>query len=341
MPNQLSSQLVKQSIELLPEQCLEAWNGAKSVNFPDDYQKIQNVVVAGMGGSGLPTHFITSVCATRVPVQLVNGYNLPYWAREGTLVFLASYSGNTEETLSCAEQAQRHHCFITGISSGGKLGRWLEENRYPAYIFKPVNNPSGKPRLGIGYMIFGELALLNILKLIVNIGPSIEEDVVKSIAYAKQGSNLITRTSEKTASNLRNKLTFIFAADHLVGNAHILANQLNETSKSLALWYVLPEANHHLMEGLKHPDFPKTGIFLESNMYLERVKKRFKLTRELFEKGGNTTAKYQPQGETVLTEALGTLLFSSWLSYYLSKIYKENPLLIPMVDWFKEQLEKR
>lgn len=331
--------LVQQSIELLPEQCLQAWNEAQKVVFDQNYQDIKNVVICGMGGSGLPTHFINSVFATRVPVHLVNGYDLPYWAHEQTLVVLSSYSGDTEETLSCLEQAQRHHCLIAGITSGGKLAEWFKDNRYPAFIFNPINNPSKKPRLGLGYMIFGELSLLYSLKLIVNVGPSMREDVLSSITHTKQQMKVLQKQGEKIAEKFKNKLIVVFGADHLAGNAHIAANQINESGKSLVMWYVIPEANHHLFEGLKHPGVPLGGLFLESTMYLESIKKRFKLTRELFEKSGAVSEKYQLKGDTILAEALETLIFTSWLSFYLAQVYKEDPLSIPTVDWFKKQLE--
>ncbi len=331
---------VRASIEQLPEQYEQAWKESTEVKFPSEYKDVEKVIVCGMGGSGLPTHFITSVFAAKVPIILINGYDIPYWADKKTLVLLSSYSGETEETLSCGELAKKNNCRITGIASGGKLARWLRENNYPSYIFNPIYNPSGKPRLGIGYGIFGQLGLLGTLGLIQPIGGTLGNVVPREIKRMGSSFSLINKQARKLVPKLKGEGVMIFAADHLVGNAHIFANQLNETAKTFATWFSLPEANHHLLEGLKYPRENLVSIFLVSSSYSKMMQKRFELTAQVVKENKFETYEYRPKQGNLLGEALEVLLTTSIISLELGITYKENPLEIPWVDWFKKQLAK-
>ncbi len=46
------------SVEALPDQCLDAWDKSQNISVPESYKKIDNVVMCGMGGSGLGARVI-------------------------------------------------------------------------------------------------------------------------------------------------------------------------------------------------------------------------------------------------------------------------------------------
>lgn len=323
------------SIEALPDQCSQAWRESRALDFPQSWRTVKNVVVCGMGGSGLPTHLLTSVIPSKVPVVLVSDYNLPSWVGKDTLVFLSSYSGNTEEVLSCAKQARDIKAKITGATTGGKLGSFFQEEDLPALVFEPKHNPSGQPRLGLGYGIFGQLGIFEKLE-IVKI-----ENVQTSIDFLKENMQELSETAQKLTDRLFGNAVLIFAAQHLTGNAHIFANQLNESSKNLAFWFALPEANHHLLEGLKNPGIKNVlGVFLNSANYSKKIEKRMFLTEEVLKQNSLTIYSYEVLAKDLLSQALEVLALSSFTSLRLALKYNENPVAIPWVDWFKEKLEK-
>ncbi len=339
-----AQQKVLDSIKQLPDQCLQAWEETKKLEFDSRGDEIWKVVSCGMGASGLPAHIITSAFKTNVPILSVNDYNLPSWVNEHTLVYLSSYSGNTEEVLSCAEQAQKNGCMVTGSTTGGQLGDFFQENNYPAYIFNPQHNPTGQPRMGLGYGLFGQLGILHKLEVVKNGDMDIE--VSEGIKKLESEVKDIKEVARAMAGNLQGSVLVVLAAEHLVGNAHVFANQLNETAKTFAAWFSIPEANHHLLEGLKHPAFKAKAIFLESARYGTSISKRFQLTKQVLEKNGIESYYYKPeidqkfpQDANALPEVLNVLMFSSYVSYYLSEAYNEDPLAIPWVDYFKKELE--
>lgn len=335
-----ATQSVVSSVEALPEQALQAWEETRKLEFPPEYKEVRNIVVCGMGGSALPTHVIQSTVVSRVPITLVRGYDVPAWVDKTTLVVLSSYSGGTEETLSCAEQAAGRGALLTAITTGGKLAEQLAHHGHPGYVFESKHNPSGQPRMGLGYGIFGQLGILERCGLVSAVGGSLDRQVREAAEFVKASEQRINDEAESLAAKTQNKALVIFAADHLEGNAHVFANQTNETAKTFSSWFALPEANHHLLEGLKRPKLSAAAVFLESDNYSSRMRKRFELTRRIAEKNGLEAHTYKPKKGALITEMFEVLFFSSAATLQLAISYSEDPTAIPWVDFFKEKLEK-
>ena len=96
-----------QQIRGLPGQCRQAWDKASQFKLPPDYSRVDKVVILGMGGSAIGGDLLKGLTAplSRPLVLVQRDYDLPGWVDERTLVIGASYSGNTEETLSAFAQA--------------------------------------------------------------------------------------------------------------------------------------------------------------------------------------------------------------------------------------------
>lgn len=330
-------QAVLESVQNLPLQYQQAWKESLQGRLPNEYKKVREVVVCGMGGSALPTHIIQSLNILKCPLYLVNDYMLPSWVGRETLVILASYSGNTEEVLSAASEAKRKKCKIVGITSGGMLGEWLKKHRYPSYLFNPIYNPSKQPRIGLGYGLLGQLGLLANLDLV-----SIQkEEVENSISSLLRRKKAIFASAASFQKLCREKVIIIFASRHLVGNAHVFANQINETDKTLSMWFAIPEANHHLLEGLKRPRIKMVFFFIDSKFYTPKIRKRIKITKEIIKKHNYSTLTYLPKASLQFAQTLETLLFTSFFTFKLALFYKEDPTAIPWVDYFKRRLKEK
>ncbi|MEY3711541.1 MAG: hypothetical protein RL104_324, partial [Bacteroidota bacterium] len=93
-------------------------------------RSVHQVVVTGLGGSGIGGTVAADLCAATaaVPVVVNKGYALPNWVGAHTLVVACSYSGNTEETLSALDQAVSAGCMVSAITSGGELKRRAEQH---------------------------------------------------------------------------------------------------------------------------------------------------------------------------------------------------------------------
>ncbi len=332
-------------LDHLPEQVSLAWHDTRDLKLPASYRLSQNVVLAGMGGSALGTDMIRSVffSALKAPLEIVHGYDLPAYVGPKTLVILSSFSGTTEEVLAAAQVAKARRAKIVVIATGGTLANWAKKQKVPAYIFNP-GDLAKQPRLGVGFSMLGVVGILEragLLKIADSaIGAMIRamgEVIDSSAVDVSEKSN----PAKKVARSLTGRSVIIVGAEHLAGNGHVLANQINETAKQLAVPVAIPEINHHLLEGLT---FPKKNIsatvalMLRSELYHQRIQKRFAITADLFERQGLTVIDYQAGGGSLLEECGEVLQFGSYLSYYLAMLNKVQPSAIPFVDEFKKRM---
>lgn len=338
------------SILKLPEQIEQAWREVGKLEIPLDYMRATNIIVTGMGGSALCGRVVDALTTDKIrtPFEVSTDFRLPNYVDENTLCIVSSYSGNTEETIESAstEIAQSQGTKIFGITTGGKLADFFKERKIPAYIFSPTNNPSGQPRMSLGYSI---TALLRVLSLLQYLSLA-ESEMLGAIKFVGQlvsdygpdrpsNENLAKSLSLK----LKGKAPVYVASDHLVGSIHVMKNQTNENAKTYANCFDIPELNHHLMEGLKFPAELRellTFLFFESDLYKPEIVKRYPITREVIEKNEIQTLTYKMRGSTKLEQVYELLVLGSFVSYYLALLNGVNPTPIPWVDYFKEQLSR-
>jgi glucose/mannose-6-phosphate isomerase len=341
-------------IQALDEQHTLESAGLLAMQIEDTWQQIQNltinvtqinhIVVTGMGGSALGAHVVRSVFKHDLPAPLtiVNHYSMPGFVNENTLVICASYSGTTEETLAAMESAMAKKAQIVVMATGGDLIQKAMEHNLP-YLHLQVNhNPSGQPRMAIGYMV---TALIGILAKAncISIQDQQIADIVEQVKQAN--ASYITPTdinlAKKLAFELFDKIIFLVSADHLTGAFHVLNNQLNENAKQLTVELHLPELNHHYMEALSFPKFvPNQGVFLfaDSTLYHPRNRTRVALTREVVENAGFMSATISLTAKDSLGQAFEAIQIGMYTNLYLAFLNGVNPAPIPNVDYFKEKL---
>lgn len=335
------------SIEALADQVRDAWEKTKNIKIAGK-EKINKVILAGMGGSALGGDVFKQLFKEEitVPFEVYNSYTLPNYADENTLVILDSYSGTTEETISCAQEVKTKKTLVAVISAGGELAEIAKANNYPSYIIDPIYNPSNQPRMAVGYALIGLFGVLNA----AGVTHITDEDIENII-------NTILRTSDqlqvevKQADNKAKLLAFscverrpIFVgSEFLVGATHVAANQWNENAKIFADYKVIPELNHHLMEGLR---FPKSNagthffIFFNSELYLPRDQKRLQVTQQVVENNDIETMSITLESESKMTQAFELITLMSYAGFYLSMLEGIDPSPIPFVDYFKDELKK-
>lgn len=335
------------SIEALPDQISDAWEQTKSLEFPDSYSSVKNVVVSGMGGSALGSLVIKRLYKDelQLPFEIYSHYHLPGYVNEDSLVLLSSYSGSTEETLAAANQAEQAGAKIAVITSGSLLAELAKKRRWPLYLIEAKHNPSDQPRMAIGYALAGQLAIFNKLG-IINISETAILDMADNLRVMV--SRLTVESTENNPAKylsyaLFDKAIILTAAEHLIGAAHVTNNQLNENAKVLTAEWHLPELNHHYMEALSNPSRLKEDVvFLlyNSYLYLPEINKRLELTRQLIQNQGFHAEVIQATAKTKLEQVFEIILLGAFVNFYLSMLYGHNPAPIPAVDWFKSEMKK-
>jgi len=327
------------SIEAFPDQCAQVIHDVAVTHVPSECFLASNIVVSGMGGSGLGGRVVVSLerQTLKIPIIVSTEYHLPNFVGPRTLVIISSYSGNTEETLAALTEARARNAQIFVLASGGQLAQLAQEYHLPHYIFDPKSNPSSQPRMGLGYNTLGILAVLSRCQLIHPL-----TDLHQMPDYLR---SLQTQTPDLThlAGQLAGRIPVIIASEHLKGSAHAMKNQFNENSKTFAAYFDLPELNHHLLEGLS---FPKTNpknlsfIFIQSDRYHPELKKIYPVTRQAIIKQHIPVHELTVSGPSALFESLGLIQTGATLAFHLAAHNAVDPGPIPWVDWYKDEIRK-
>ncbi len=95
-----ANNFMKGLIEEFPNNLVEALAIAEKAVFNMPKNEVKNIVICGMGGSGIGGKIVAQWLEEDliVPVNFCQSYHLPNYVNENTLVIASSYSGNTEET---------------------------------------------------------------------------------------------------------------------------------------------------------------------------------------------------------------------------------------------------
>lgn len=342
VPTKLSTRTIQRSVDTLhildaikafPDQCEQVISEISQQQIPSQCSLVQNVVISGMGGSALGGRIVSGLEreALRIPIVVSTEYHLPAFVNENTLVVISSYSGNTEETLSSLKEAITRKAQIFVLASGGKLS---EYSQFPNYIFNPKNNPSHQPRMGLGYNI---LALIGLLSRCQLIHPP--KDIPQLVSFLRTRQSGFAQI-EKLAKSLAGKIPVLIASEHLKGPAHAVKNMINENAKSMSMLFDLPEADHHLIEGLSFPVTNSANlgfVFIPSPHYHAELFRRYDLTQSLIDKQHISTFTLTLGGKSRFLEAMDLIQAGAYLSFCLSQVYGVDPGPIPWVDWLKDK----
>ncbi len=335
------------SLDRLADQLRDGWHQASRVKIPASYRQINRVVICGMGGSHLGADILRSAlfASLKVPVMIVADYNLPAWVDTKTLVVCSSYSGSTEETLAAMTVALKRRAKVVVVTSGGALASRARREKLPLYLYRPTENPSGQPRLGVAYGMMAMLSCWRKLGLIKLKTTEIERLPMIAWEATKrygQKQTVEHNVAKQAAMSLADHIPFLIGAEWTAGNLHTFVNQIHENAKTYADWKLLPDLNHHLLEGLRDRKITKqlSILMITDKAYHPRTQRRFALTTKILKQLGAEVSTIAPRGATSLEKAIDLLSFGGYVSWYLAAIRKVQPGPIPTVDALKKALAR-
>lgn len=331
---------MKKRIESFPHQITEYWNKGLLLK-PVKATKPSGIVLCGMGGSAIAGDLLSDLLLEELDVPLIvnRGYSLPSFVNSKTFLFISSYSGNTEETVSCLKQGLRRNAMIAVFTSNGEVGKIAGDKGIPSIKF-PKGYP---PRSALGFSFSSILAFIkNIFS--VTFGDKEIGDLVSKLNKLKdvllQDENEISSIAKK----VRERLILIYISRRLKSVALRWQTQLNENAKTFAHINVLPELNHNEIVGMKFPQFliKKVHILmLRSPLFEnERINKRFEVTEDLLSDNVAGIMTVRAEGENKIEEMLTLVYKGDFLSYYLSGLLKVDPTPVKRIDMLKKRLKE-
>ena len=271
---------------------------------------IRNVVITGLGGSGIGGTIISEIAANQcpVPVSINKDYFLPEFVNEETLVIVSSYSGNTEETLCAMEIAMKRGAKIVCITSGGKVLEMAQDNKFD-HIIVPGGMP---PRSCLGYSFTQLLYIFNFFGLI---NENFKTELPKAIALIDAEEKNIQNAAQEIAKKLVNKIPIIYCVANNEGVAIRLRQQINENSKMLCWHQVIPEMNHNELVGWTEKSDKWAVLILRNNNDYERTQKRIEINKEVISKYADSITEIYSKGSSIIERSIYLIHLGDWISW--------------------------
>ncbi len=318
------------------------WQQLENVlELPDLSMSVDNIVYAGMGGSALSALISQSWPGYHLPFEVIRGYTLPAYVGNKTLCIIASYSGNTEETLACLEQAQAKAAHIVIIAGGGKLQAVAQQNNYPLALIPKVE----QPRFAALYILKAIVTILEKAKLVAS--EEAEQNLHQAGQFLRQSIQAWLPTvpaannqAKQIAQELMGKSIVIYSGPELFPAAYKWKISFNENAKQIAWCNQLPEANHNEILGWTQQPVqkPYSVIDIRSNLEHPRIQKRFLVTERLLSGLRPSPIVINPTGETLLQQLLWTITLGDFVSLYLALLNGLNPTPVELIEKLKKAL---
>jgi glucose/mannose-6-phosphate isomerase len=317
------------------QQLKEALEIGEKAKLRKNEKKISNIIITGLGGSGIGGTIVTEITANeiKVPIVVNKDYFLPEFANENTLVIACSYSGNTEETLQAFETAFKKNCAIVCVSSGGKMIELAEKHNLD-YIKIPGGMP---PRACIGYSLTQLFFVLHHFGFISN---SFKKEIEKSIQLLDNEEEDIRTQAKSIAGALLNNLPIIYAVAGYEGVAVRFRQQLNENSKILAWHHVLPEMNHNELVGWTQENDELAVVILRNEDDYERSVKRIEISKEVFQKYTPNIIEIFSKGNSRIERSLYLIHLCDWISAEIANLRGIDAVEVRVIDYLKGSLAK-
>ena len=234
----------------MPGQLLPAYRSGAAAIVGGDQPA--SIAFCGMGGSGAAGDAVAALLrdVVAIPMSMVRGPTLPGHCGKDALVICLSYSGGTEETLSCYREARKRGCLVAVVAADGPLAEAAERD---GAILARVRGDVSMPRAALGSLVGGLLGLIEAAGIDEPDGEHVREaaDVLRSLA-GELGPARPTGSNEAKAlaAWVGDRTPVIWGSEGLAEPAALRWKAaFNENAKVPAFASALPELTHHEVVG--------------------------------------------------------------------------------------------
>jgi len=326
---------MKKLVSEFPTQLQEALIIGQNYQFISTATEFSNVVVTGLGGSGIGASIVQNYVFDKMKVPFIvnKDYGLPEFVNKHSLVVVCSYSGNTEETIAAMLQAIKAKATVVCITSGGKIAEIAKKKNLDC-VLVPAGMP---PRACLGYSLVQILFVLAHFSLIDN---DFNKQIAGCVKQLKADGKDIQKKAKGVAKKLLGKLPIIYSAANFEGVAVRFRQQLNENSKVLAWHGAIPEMNHNELVGWRDPAADKAVVILRNKNDFERVQMRMEINKQVFKKYTKNIIEIYSEGKNFWEHAFYLIHLTDWVSVFLADLRGVDAVEVKVIDFLKGSLAK-
>ncbi|WP_048191229.1 SIS domain-containing protein [Pyrolobus fumarii] len=306
----------------LARESLEEGANAAS-KAPGAYACVDEVVVCGVGGSGVVGEYLQKVSDIYggVPISVAKSTLAPRRAGRRTLALGVSFSGTTVETIKCVEAAADAGALVAVVSGKGPLASRAEARGW-VYMRVPQGPAARSMFAALFYTALGFLRGLGL----VSVPRGEVEASITALADAK-----IEDEAVKTAEVLRgSKLVVVTAGWELAPVATRAVQELAENSKKVGIPVYTPEALHNFIESVDVLGTIEGARVLALDWKGYTARKLYDhLVSKLSSVVGTVRVSIEQAG--VLQALAWSTLFVGLASIHLARIEGADPQQIPKI----------
>lgn len=295
-------------------------------------RKVSNIVILGMGGSGIVGDLARVLAKNSVPIQVCKNSVPPRFVNDETLVIAVTYSGKTRETLHALDVCTSSGAMTIVVTSSLELGSVCGKRNIP-WIRIPGNS---YPRISIGYMLIPILAILHR----IGVGDPIDSDISETVPILARirdecGPNVLPESNPAhlLALALAKGFPVIFGEYDFTDAVALRWKQLlNENSKAHCYCETFPELLHNEIEvwGLDNGSMRDSAMLVllrDATHELETdLSARIEAAKEIIKNKGNMVFELWSTGKCELARLLSLSYLGDFVSTYLAMLKGVDPV---------------
>ena len=301
-----------------------------------EFDNIDNIIFAGMGGSGTIGDTFSSILSKNdIHTSVVKGYLLPKTVDENTLVVITSVSGNTQESLTILENSQNSKAKFVAFSSGGLIKQYALKNGINYQEIKMEHSP----RASFSKYIF------SMLKTLESVIPVKKSDVLDAISKMKIMQENIASNNlneNNTSLNLAKWITgmpIIYYPCGLQSAATRFKNSLQENSKLHVAVEDVIEACHNGIVSWEQNSNMQPILIRGYDDYF-KTKERWKILKEFFDSKQIECKEISSVNGSIISKIINLIYLFDYTSIYHSVISGIDPSPVSAIDFIKEHLSE-
>jgi len=287
---------------------------------------INKIVVGGMGGSAISGDILKNYLEDEIsiPIFVARRYKMPKFVDKKTLVFMISYSGNTEESLSMLEDAKKKGAQIVLLTSDGKFAK----KKFPI-----IKVPQGLlPRVALPYLFF---PLLKVLQDNGIIGKKDRE--VKEVSRTLK--NFRFEMAKEIAKKFFRRTPVLYGPEIYRCALYRWQTQLNENSKKFAHFNCFTEMNHNEIVSDFEDNKDIFAVIINDPKIYGRIKLHIKLAEKILSKEIEFR-EVRVKGNNVLARIFYVIYLGDCVSYYLAELRSVDPAETSHIKFIKDGLKR-
>jgi glucose/mannose-6-phosphate isomerase len=324
--------LMHEAYDLWPKMALD--NYSRTINTDIEFQDIDHIAFAGMGGSGAAGEILRGVLSkSNYHTTVIKGYTLPHTVDSNTLLIVTSVSGNSEEPLTILAQIKKTKPQVVAISDGGKMQEFCKKNNTPHIAIKQVNSP----RASLPIILYSILSFLGSNFKIRT------DDVTESIKLLEEtakkinSDNLSDQNPSLSLGNWINKIPVIYYPYGLYAAALRFKNSLQENCKSNAMTEDVVEACHNNIVSWERPA-PVQPILIRGVGDYPKTKERWEILKEYFRTNNIEFREVFSEKGSILSKLINLIYILDYATIYNAVLNQIDPTPIKSIDFIKSKL---